>query len=182
MVVLSALVRVAGLPSTARLLVRHGLRSSAWRIREGALRLVIAGLLGWRPPPSSSSDSRAEAAADGGKTRERRFGGDRERPGGGRGWDRGGRGDGDNSDSSGGEEIERKRAASGPGWDGGGDDEDRGFSRERFSGHARKGDGRCSGAQAGGMIARAIDQEQLLCDVGSLLMDERPEVRCVATR
>lgn len=181
MVVLSALVCATGLPSAARLLVRHGLRSAAWRVREGALRLVIAGLLCWRSP-SSSCVSRDGAAVDGGKASGRLLGGGRGRPGRKRGWDGGGRSNGDNSDSLGGEETERRRAASSPGWDSGGDGEDCGFSMERLSGHAKKGTGSCRGAPAGGAITTAIDKEQLLCDVGSLLMDDRPEVRSFMTR
>lgn len=45
MAALSALVRSAGLPVTAPYLTRHGLRSATWRAREGALKLVMVGLL-----------------------------------------------------------------------------------------------------------------------------------------
>lgn len=65
MVVLCTLVRVAGLSLTAPLLALHGLRSPAWRTREGTLRLVIAGLLCWRP--SSSSAELGVGGASGGR-------------------------------------------------------------------------------------------------------------------
>ncbi len=182
MVVLSALVRATGLPSAARLLVRHGLRSASWRVREGALKLVIAGFLCWRSPSCSYVSRDGAAAADIGETSSSPLGGGSARPGGERGRDGGGRSNGDNSDSSGGEEMERRRAASGPGCDRGGDDDNCGFSMGRLSGHAEKGTGSCRGAPAGGAISTTIDKEQLLCDVGSLLMDDRTEVRCVFTR
>lgn len=60
MVVLCALVRVVGLPSAAPLLAQQGLRSPAWRTREGTLRLVIAGLLSWQHSPSAGCDTRAD--------------------------------------------------------------------------------------------------------------------------
>ena len=63
MVVLCALVRVTGLPSAAPLLAQHGLRSPAWRTREGTLRLVMAGLLSWRPLSSPESDTGAETGS-----------------------------------------------------------------------------------------------------------------------
>eukprot|EP00752_Nemacystus_decipiens_P014589 g12992.t1 len=61
MVVLCSLVRVVGLPSAARLLAQHGLRSQAWRAREGTLRLVIAGLLSWTKLASAGFGTGAKA-------------------------------------------------------------------------------------------------------------------------
>ncbi|CAM9460501.1 unnamed protein product [Scytosiphon promiscuus] len=68
MAALSALVRVVGLPQTAPYLTRHGLRSAAWRAREGALKLIIVGVLSPRrrsqrsPQTLTSSVSRDAAA------------------------------------------------------------------------------------------------------------------------
>lgn len=179
MVVLSALVRNAGLPSAAPLLVQHGLRSTAWRTREGALKLVIAGLLCWRPT-SSSSSSRVGVAAGHSKTNER-FGGERGRQKGGRAGDsgRGGSGNGGGGDdSSGHDELERgdNRSDRGSGGGGGGDHCGRGCSSsERLPVPANKVS-RSGGEGQVGATAMAMDNEKLLRDVGSLLMDERPEV------
>ena len=187
MVVLSAVVRAAGLPSAAHLLVWHGLRSAAWRVREGALRLVIAGLLCWRSSSPSSSASRAGAAACRGTTGGQMVGRGKRRPKGERAEKRGGRGNGDDSDSdsgngsgsdsdsSGDEDTSRKRTALGLGWDGGGGNGGS-VSGERPPASSKRGTENGGGAQGG---AIAMDKEQLLCNVGSLLMDERSEVRCL---
>lgn len=118
MVVLCALVRAAGLPSAAPLLSQRGLRSPAWRTREGTLRLVIAGLLSCRP--SSSSAGSGTMAAEG-----------------------------------------RRKYS---------------ISNERQSLRAKGGSGVC-GRGHGSTVETAMDAEEILRDVGSLLKDERPEVR-----
>lgn len=180
MVVLSALVRISGLPSAAPLLVQHGLRSTTWRTREGALKLLIAGLLYWRPssplsPPgvgivAASHSKKTERLGDGRGRQKRAWAGGGGRRGSGIG---GGGGDDDNSghDAS---QVGDNRSERGRG--GRGDRGGRGLSSGgRLPMPPKKGSGIRSGGHAGSN-AMALDNEKLLRDVGSLLMDERPEV------
>lgn len=39
------MVRAVGLPASTPYLVHHGMKATAWRAREGSLKLIIAGLL-----------------------------------------------------------------------------------------------------------------------------------------
>lgn len=120
MVVLCALVRVVGLPPAVPLLAQYGLRSHAWRTREGTLRLVIAGLLSWRPVASTGLETGAEEAG-----------------------------------------LRKSGLLSG---------EIQVVSAKKGSGTGGRGHG---GAVAMGTTTGA---EEILCDVGSLLKDDRPEV------
>ena len=61
MAVLAALVCSLGLPIVGPYLTRQGLRSNAWRIREGSLKLMIVGLRA--PSPLSPSPPIVERTA-----------------------------------------------------------------------------------------------------------------------
>lgn len=122
MVVLCALVRFVGLPSAVPFLVQHGLHSPAWRTREGALRLAIAGLLSWRPSHSAGFGFGAEAGS------------------------------------------RRRGNVSG---------ETQTVLSKRIPGTGGRGCGDVAVATA---KTAATAAEEILCDVGSLLKDERPEV------
>lgn len=152
MMVLSAIVRGVGFAASAPHLVQHGLRSAAWRTREGSLKLVIAGLLmSSAGGPSSGGDAGGPETGDAGATgvesirRQRREAGYLE--GGGKDL---------------GEELEGKQGAG---------QEGRGASKGR-----KKGVPMPRGGAGSGDNVELVDEARLICDVGSLLTDERPEV------
>lgn len=180
MAVLSALVHISGLPSAAPLLVQHGLRSTTWRTREGALRLLIAGLLSFQPS-SSSPPSGVGVTANQSKKNERLVGGGRGQQTGGRAGEDGRRGGGiggggGDDDTSGHDDFEGGDNRSNRGTGGGGDREGWWcFSGEGLPMPPNKGSG-VGGAGQARSSAMEMDNEKLLRDVGSLLMDERPEV------
>lgn len=176
MLVLSAVVRVAGLASaTSHLLpAREGLLSAAWRAREGAMKLVIAGLLCWKPSSPSSlgfgdsgvSVGRGVAGERLGHGRETFVGGnggellidDDEHQSGGR---RPGRGEGLSAGSSNGSDSKRRNS----------------HSPRRSPAMPPRGAHGCGHRGNGGATLMSMaEKEQLVRGVGSLLVDERPEV------
>lgn len=60
-VVLSSIVLAGGLSLAVPSLTEMGLRSTAWRVREGSLKLIIAGLRS--PPPVCSSPAMGDLEA-----------------------------------------------------------------------------------------------------------------------
>lgn len=66
-VVLSSIVLAGGLSLAAPFLTEQGLRSTTWRVREGSLKLVIAGLRS--PPPVRPSPVTGGREARGGVDR-----------------------------------------------------------------------------------------------------------------
>lgn len=178
MLVLSAVVRVSGLASaTPRLLLaRGGLLSAGWRARESAAKLVIAGLLCWKPSSPSSvgfdglglSAGRGVAGEKLGHGRGAFMGGNRgegltedehqsegRRPGGREG---GSAGSGNGNDS-------KRRHLHSP-------SRSPAMPPRGATGCGRRGNG-------GAAMMSTADKEQLVRDVGSLLADERPEVRVI---
>lgn len=176
MLVLSAVVRVAGLASaTPRLLhPREGLLSSAWRTREGAVKLVIAGLLFSKPSsPSSVGSGTLGVSAGRGAAGERLVHGRGAFNGG-----NGGEGLIENGHQSGG-----RRPGRGEGWSGGSSNNND-SKRKNLHSPSRSPAMPPSGAHGcrrrgnvGAALMPTADMEKLVRDVGSLLADERPEVR-----
>ncbi|CAM9098373.1 unnamed protein product [Ectocarpus sp. 4 AP-2014] len=179
MLVLSAVVRVSGLASdTPRLLLaRDGLLSAGWRAREGAAKLVIAGLLCWKPSSASSVDSDALGLSAGRGVAGERLGHGRGTFMGGNG----GEGLTEDEHQSGGRRPGRGEGGSAR--NGNGNDSKRRHlhSPSRSPAMPPRGAQGCDRWENGGAaMMSTADKEQLVCDVGSLLADERPEVRRAA--
>lgn len=142
MVVLTALVRTAGLEASMHYLVQHGIRcTTAWRTREGSLKLITAGLLWfaenkWAPDGQNNGGDGDLTVA---RARGRKIGDGRE-------GERGGIGD----------DRPRRKAARGRGG----------------------ADAHVTGAISGSYGLR-LDARRVVRDVGSLLTDERSEVRAI---
>ncbi|CAM9143750.1 unnamed protein product [Ectocarpus fasciculatus] len=180
MLVLSTVVRVAGLASAIPrlLLARDGLLSAAWRAKEGAVKLVIAGLLCWKPSAPSSVGSGASGVSVG-----RGVAG--ERLGHGRGAFLGGNGDEGLTDDGEHENVGRRPGRGeglSAGRSNGNDSKRKDFhSASRSPAMPPRGAHGCGHRGNGGAaLMSTADKEQLVRDLGSLLADERPEVRRAA--
>lgn len=166
MVVLSALVSVAGLAASQQYLVQHGLRSIAWRAREGSLKLVIAGLL-FSPAREPSvaergGQERGAGIISPGNMRDQQR---KERKA---GVSRGG-GGGDASEPV--EHEGRKRRAVEAGAGGGTEGSSRELQQRQQQPNPLTGPG-----DKDTTTSEMDEVRKLVCDVGALLTDERPEV------
>ncbi|CAB1120148.1 unnamed protein product [Ectocarpus sp. CCAP 1310/34] len=179
MLVLSAVVRVSGLASdTPRLLLaREGLLSAGWRASEGVAKLVIAGLLCWKPSSPSSVGSDALGVSAGRGVNGERLGHGRGTFMGGNGGEgltedkhqsggrRPGRGEGGSAGSGNSKDSKRRHLHS--------PSRSPAMPPSGAHGYGRRENG-------GAAMMSTLDKEQLVRDVGSLLADERPEVRRAA--
>lgn len=156
MVVLSALVSTAGLAASKQYLVQHGLRSTAWRAREGSLKLVIAGLL--LTPPREPLLTELGGKEARGTARPRRVRQRNERKA---GLSPGGGGDsGEPVDHEGRKQRIELEAGGAEG----------SSTEQQLLPTPQKGSG------VKDTTFSVDEMRKLVCDVGALLTDERPEV------
>ena len=166
MVVLSALVSAAGLAASQQYLAQHGLHSTAWRAREGSLKLVIAGLLlsPAREPSLSERGSQERGAGTIHPSNMR----DRQRKKPKAGISPGG-GGGDANEPV--EHEGRKRRVVEAGAGGGAEGSSKELRRAQQQPNPQQGPG-----DKDTTTLEMDEVRKLVCDVGALLTDERPEV------